>query len=273
MGTKFATSTQLARRILAMFQAPAWPGLPGHTAQWLALQREVSKLPEADRLLVESFRWEGREHTCIYGFAGRNAMQTVGLLVTERMERAGLGPLGFVATDYAVLVWGLERVTDAAALLRPGGLRDAFETWLAGNAVMKRTFKQVATIAGLVPRQTRGGRRTGKATAFSADILYDTLRRYDPGHVLLEVTREEALRGLVDFGRVEEMLARTAGRVDHLTLSRVSPLAAPMFLEQGRVPVAGRAAERLLEEEARRLIAEAGLVAGDAALTRRPLVG
>ena len=270
MGTKFATSTQLSHRILAMFRQESWPGLPRHTAGWLALQREVSKLPEADRLLVESFRWEGREHTCIYGFAGRNAMQTLGLIVTERMEAAGLHPLGFVATDYAVLIWGLERVADAGALLGPGGLREAFETWLGGNAVMKRTFKQVATIAGLVPRQTRGGRRTGKATAFSSDILYDTLRRYDPAHVLLEVTREEALRGLVDFGRIEEMLARTAGRVDHVTLARVSPLAAPMFLEMGRVPVAGHGAERLLEEEARRLMAEAGLAADEAALTRRP---
>jgi len=51
---------------------------------------------------------------------------------------------------------------------------------------------------------------------------------------MLQITQEEAMRGLVDFGRIEEMLERTKGRVDHITLDRVSPLAAPMMLEVGR---------------------------------------
>ncbi|MBM9596428.1 ligase-associated DNA damage response DEXH box helicase [Roseitranquillus sediminis] len=270
MGTKFATSTQLSHRILRMFEQQAWPELPRHTAEWLALQRRVSHLPQADRILVESFPWEGREHTCIYGFAGRNAMQTLGLLTTQRMDAAGLDPLGFVANDYAVLIWGLGRLEDPTPLFEGEGLREAFETWLAGNAVMKRTFKSVATIAGLIPRNNaQGQRRKARQTSFSSDILYDTLRRYDPGHLLLEVTREEALRGLVDFGRIEEMLARTAGRIDHVSLDRVTPLAAPLFLEPSRVPVEGRGTERLLEEEAARLMAEAGLEAGGPLVRQR----
>ncbi|MBV0911722.1 ligase-associated DNA damage response DEXH box helicase [Anianabacter salinae] len=259
MGTKFATSTQLSDRILHMFRQEAWPELPGHTAEWLALQRRVSKLPERDRILVESFPDMGREYTCVYGFAGRNAMQTLGLLLTQRMEAAGLNPMGFVATDYAVLIWGLDRVTDPAPLFDAVGLRAAFETWLGGNAVMKRTFKASAVIAGLIDRQTGGQKKSGKQATFSSDILYDTLRRYDPDHLMLDITREEALKGLVDFGRIEEMLARTQGRVDHLTLSRVTPLAAPLFLEPGRVPVDGAATERLLAEEAERLMTTAGL--------------
>ncbi|SES13540.1 ATP-dependent helicase Lhr and Lhr-like helicase [Tranquillimonas rosea] len=260
MGTKFATSTQLSQRILSMFRQDGWPELPGHTAEWLALQRDRSKLPEADRLLIESFPHDGREHTCVYGFAGRNAMQTLGLLLTARMEEMGLHPMGFVSTDYAVLIWGLDRLEDPAPLFQAENLRNAFETWLAGNAVMKRTFKASAVIAGLVDRTASPGqRKTGKQATFSADILYDTLRRYDPDHLMLQITREEALKGLVDFGRIEEMLARTSGRIDHVTLPRVTPLAAPLFLEAGRVPVEGAATERLLEEEAERLMETAGL--------------
>ncbi len=259
MGTKFATSTQLSHRILSMFRQDDWPELPPATRQWLHLQRERSRLPEADRILVESFPFLDRHCTCIYGFAGRNAMQTLGLLVTQRMEAAGLGPLGFVSTDYATLVWGLEEVRDPAPLFDGDDLRDAFETWLGGNAVMKRTFKQSAVIAGLVDRQTRGQRKSGKQATFSSDILYDTLRRYDPDHLLLDITREEALKGLVDFGRIEEMLARTAGRIDHVRARRPTPLAAPLFLEAGRVPVEGAASEKLLADEAERLMEGAGL--------------
>ncbi len=258
-GTKFATSTRLTERILAMFQADSWPDLPAHTAHWLTLQREVSRLPEPDRLLLESFHAEGREYLAIYGFAGRNAQQTLGLLLTKRMEETGLHPLGFLATDYATLIWGLDPVTDPAPLFDPQRLRDGLDTWLDGNAVMKRTFRAVAIIAGLIERNQPGGRKSGRQATFSTDILYDTLRRFDPGHLLLAVTREEAMRGLVDFRRIEGMLARVGDRIDMIRLPRISPLAAPMMLERGRVPVDGAARERLVAEAADRLMAEAGL--------------
>ena len=261
MGTKFATSTQLTGRILAMLAQDDWPALPDHTRRWLHHQRDVSKLPRADRLLIESFPYGGREHTCVYGFAGRNAMQTLGLMITGRMEAMGLNPMGFVATDYAVLIWGLDRLDDPAPLFSGDNLREDFDRWLAGNAMMKRTFKACAHVAGLLDRNAAGARKSGKQATFSSDILYDTLAKYDPDHLLLQITREEARRGLVDFGRIEEMIARTQGRVDHVTPGRVTPLAAPLFLEPGRVPVEGAAQERLLEEEATRLMEAAGLPA------------
>ena len=261
MGTKFANSTQLSQRILRMFDQTDWPDLPVHTAEWLGLQRQCSKLPEADRILVESFPYEGRHHICIYGFAGRNAMQTLGMLVTQRMEEMNLHPMGFVATDYATLIWGLDPVQDPAPLFQPDNIRADFETWLSGNAVMKRTFRGAATIAGLIERNLPQTRKSGRQATFSSDILYDTLSKYDPDHLMLRITREEAMRGLVDFGRIEEMLARTAGRIDHLILDRVTPLSLPMFLEQGRIAVAGAGQDRLMEEEAARLMQEAGIAA------------
>jgi ATP-dependent Lhr-like helicase len=258
-GTKFATSTLLTHRILDMFQQPSWPDLPAHTAEWLTLQRQISRLPQPDRLLVESFPWEGREHMVVYGFAGRNGQQTLGLLLTKRMEEEGLHPLGFTATDYATLIWGLDPVTDAEPLFDPARLREGLDGWLQGNAVMKRTFRASAIIAGLIERTHQGRRKTGRQATFSSDILYDTLLKYDPGHLMLQITREEALRGLVDFGRIEEMFTRVKGRIDLVRLNRVTPLAAPLFLEPGRIPVYGAGRERLMAETADRLMAAAGL--------------
>lgn len=258
-GTKFATSTQLSARVQQMFTQEKWPELPTHTADWLHLQREVSQLPRPGRLLIESFPHDGREQTVVYGFAGRNGMQTLGLLLTKRMEELGLSPLGFVATDYATLIWGLDAVDDPAPLFDPSALHDGLDIWLAGNAVMKRTFRASATIAGLIERNSPQARKSGRQATFSSDILYDTLHKYDPDHLMLQITREEALRGLVDFGRIEEMLDRIGGRFDHRRLSRVTPLAAPLFLEMGRVPVKGLAEERLLANEAARLMQASGL--------------
>ncbi len=268
LGTKFATSTQLSARILDMFLQPDWPALPGHTGDWLALQRRVSKLPEHGRLLIESFPHDGRAQMVVYGFAGRNAQQTLGLLLTKRLEEMGLNPLGFVATDYATLIWGLDPLDDPAPLFDIAALRDGLETWLAGNAVMKRTFRASATIAGLIERNIGGQRKTGRQATFSSDILYDTLLKYDPDHLMLKITRTEALRGLVDFGRIEEMAARVGDRIDHVTLDRITPLAAPLFLEPGRVPIKGLAEEKLLAEEAEQLLAAAGL--GEPPKARKP---
>ena len=259
LGTKFATSTQLSARVVDIFQKEDWPDLAAHTAQWLGLQRKYSQLPKPGRLLIESFPHDGRAQTVIYGFAGRNGQQTLGLLLTKRMEELGLNPLGFVATDYATLIWGLDPLEDAAPLFDLAALEDGLETWLAGNAVMKRTFRASATIAGLIQRNTPQSRKSGRQATFSSDILYDTLHKYEPDHLLMQITREEALRGLVDFGRIREMAERIDGRIDHLKLNRVSPLSAPMFLEMGRVPVKGAAEEKLLADEAARLMESAGL--------------
>ncbi len=259
MGTKFATSTQLSTRILDFLAQDSWPELPPHTADWLLLQRKMSRLPQHGRLLIESFPHEGLEHACVYGFAGRNAQQTLGLLLTKRMEELGLHPLGFVATDYATLIWGLEPLTDPGPLFHMNALRYGLESWLAGNAVMKRTFRASATIAGLIERRTTTARKTGRQATFSSDILYETLLKYDPDHLLLDITRTEALRGLVDFGRIEEMIERVGDRIDLLRLDQVTPLSAPLFLEVGKVPVKGSAEERLVAEETHRLMEAAGL--------------
>ncbi len=259
MGTKLATSVQLSERIVGiMSRREEWAALPEPVRNWLEFQADISELPTLDEMLVETFPRGDRWFLAAYGFAGRNAMQTLGLLVTKRMEDARLAPLGFLATDYALLVWGLDPVDDPAPLFDARGLREGLETWLAGNQVMKRTFRNVAIVAGLIDRRLPGHRKTGKQATFSSDILYDTLRKYDPGHLLLQVTQEEARRGLVDFGRIEEMLARYGGRVRHVRAPHVTPLAAPLMLEVGRVSIKGAAEERLLDEEMS-ILSDAGL--------------
>ncbi len=249
-GTKFATSTLLCDRVLQYLQSGERRDLPKSVANWLDMQEKISKFPSRDRILVESFRHNGREFTCFYAFAGYNAQQTLGMLLTHRMEEADLNPLGMVANDYAVLVWGLNPVRDPGSLLNREQIVDDVDDWLAGNAVMKRSFRGVAIIAGLVERSIPGRRKTGRQMTFSTDIIFDTLKKYDPDHLLMRATREEAKRGLIDFSRIEEMLARIEGRIEHVHAPHVTPFAAPLLLEVGTVPIKGKAQERLIAEEA-----------------------
>ena len=262
IGYKWTTSVQLADRIQRILHEGDFSAFPHHTREWLDLQVERSRMPEPGRLLIETFPRDGRHHVCLYGFAGRNAHQTLALLITKGMEEDGLDPLTFVCTDYAALITGLKPVADVGGYLRVGSVRDALDSWLAGNAVMKRTFRNAAIVAGLIERNFPGKRSSGRQATFSSDILYDTLVRYDPGHLMLKITEEEAMRGHIDFGRVELLLETVGDRIDQVATGRVTPLAAPMFLERGIVPIRGRAESRLIEEEAERLLAEAGLAPG-----------
>jgi ATP-dependent Lhr-like helicase len=258
-GGKLPISSMLADDVMAMLNDPAaWSALPAPVAEWLRLQAARSQMPRADDLLVETFPRADRWFMAVWGFAGRNAHQTLGLLLTRRMEARGAAPLGFLANDYAVLVWSLDPVDDPAPLLAPEGLREGLEQWLRDSSLMKRAFRQAAVVAGLIERRLPGQTKTGRQATFSSDILYDTLRRYDPGHLMLDVTRDEAARGLVDFERIEAMLARIGGRIRHVRSPRLTPLAAPLLMEMGRERVAGGADDRLLAEEADALMAELG---------------
>lgn len=258
-GVKMASSLQVSHGVQALIGDPArWSLLPPDLCDWLETQRRLSVLPRPGVLACETFPRGERWHFTLYGFAGRNAHQTLGLLLTRQMEAMGLGPLGFVPTDYALMIWSMDPVTDAAALLDAEALRHGLTGWLAGNSLIRRSFRNVATIAGLMPRNLPGQRRSGRQATFSSDIIHDTLRRHDPDHLLLRITRDEARRGLVDYDRIEAML-RDNPVIDHATAPHVTPLSAPLLLEIGKVSVEGEGREREMAREAEKLMREAGL--------------
>lgn len=265
-GGKFPLSTYLAERVRKLIASPRqWAGLPEQVRDWLGLQRKVSRLPNAKDLLVETFPRGGRFYLVAYPFEGRLAHQTLGMLLTRRMERLGLMPQGFVASEYALCVWCLSDVAGACAsgaismeaLFGEDMLGDDLEEWLQESALMKRTFRTCAVIAGLIERRFPGKEKTGRQVTMSTDLVYDVLRRHQPDHVLLRAAREDAATGLLDVARLSDMLARVKGRIVHEALSRVSPLAVPVMLEIGREPVYGEAQDQILAEAAQALMQDA----------------
>ena len=257
-GSRQPLTTNLAARVRAMLHDPArWTQYPDQVREWLALQAERSELPGEDNLLVETFPRNGRWYLVAYTFEGRNAHQTLGMLLTRRMERFGLGPLGFVATDYVISIWCAHEPTDVPALFEQDMLGDDLQAWMDESSMLRRTFRNVAVIAGLIERNQPGADKNRRQVTVNSDLIYDVLRRHQPDHVLLRATRADAAGGLTDLGRLADMLGRVAGRVRHVALDRVSPLAVPILLDIGResVRTAGSDDDLLAETEA--LVAEA----------------
>ena len=265
-GGKFPLSTYLADRVRGIISDPrAWRGLPEQVREWLEIQRWRSQLPGRRELLVETFPRANKDYLICYPFEGRLAHQTLGMLLTRRLERARLRPLGFVANEYALAVWGLGDIAariakgelSLAALFDEDMLGDDLEAWLAESALMKRTFRNCAIIAGLIERCFPGQEKSRRQLTISTDLVYDVLRSHQPDHVLLRAARADAAAGLLDVRRLGEMLSRIKGRIVHKALDHVSPLAIPVMLEIGREQVHGEAADELLAETEAELVKEA----------------
>ncbi|MCF2525145.1 ligase-associated DNA damage response DEXH box helicase [Bradyrhizobium sp. G127] len=266
MGGKFPLSTYLAERVrLLLADQRAWKGLPDQVREWLSLQAAFSRVPGPRELVVETFPRADKHYLVCYPFEGRLAHQTLGMLLTRRLERARAKPLGFVANEYALAVWSLGDMSsmirngrlDLNALLDADMLGDDLEAWLAESALMKRTFRTCAVISGLIPRRFTGEEKSRRQVLFSTDLVYDVLRKHQPDHVLLRAARADAATGLLDIRRLSDMLTRIKGRITHKELERVSPLAVPVMLEIGREAVYGEGSDELLAEAAEELVKEA----------------
>ena len=265
-GGKFPLSTYLAARVRDMLADPEdWKRLPKPVGEWLRIQKRKSVIPRSDEVLVETFPRGERFFLVTYPFEGRLAHQTLGMLLTRRLDRAKARPLGFVASEYSLMLWGLE---DMSAMIENGRLNlddlfeedmlgDDLDAWLASSNLMRRTFRHCAVIAGLIERRFPGKEKTGRQVTVSSDLIYNVLVEHEPKHILLEAAWSDAATGLLDIGRLGLFLKRARGHIVHRALQRVSPLAVPVMLDIGRESVPGAAAESLLRESAEDLIAEA----------------
>ncbi len=258
-GSKFPLSTSLADRVRTMIHdRDHWRVLPPDVQEWLELQETRSVIPNAESMLVETFPRGSRHFLVAYPFEGNLAHTTLCMLLTRRLDRMGVGPLGFVVTDYSLAIWSIKPMDgiDLDALFQSDMLGDDLEAWLEESFMMKRSFRNCALISGLIERRQPGAEKTGRQVTFSTDLIYDVLRRHQPDHLLLKTARADAASGLLDVARLGQMLTRIEGRIRHQPLTRPSPFCVPVLVQIGRERVGGDAAEMILDESAELLIAE-----------------
>ena len=250
-GQRMSMSTHLANRVRHMLcDRNDWQRFPDDVRDWLEVQSERSVLPEPHQLLVETFPHEKQYFMVAYSFEGWNAHQSLGMLITRRMESAGLKPMGFVANDYALACYGLEPITDPKALFSPDILEQEFVDWVESSYLLKTAFREVAVIGGLVERHHPGKRKSGRQVSFSTDLIYDVLRRYEPQHLLLRAAWDDARRRMTELGRLVRLVDRAASTMLHVETGRITPMAVPLMVIVGReaLPPGAEADETLLTQ-------------------------
>jgi ATP-dependent Lhr-like helicase len=123
--------------------------------------------------------------------------------------------------------------------------------------LLKRAFREVAVIGGLVERQHPGKRKTGRQVSFSTDLIYDVLRKYEPEHLLMKAAWEDARARMTELGRLARLVERAAAQMVHVVAERVTPMAVPLMVIVGREALPPGSADEALLIEAEALAAEA----------------
>jgi len=250
-GQRMSMSTHLANRVRHMLaDRHEWRRFPDDVSEWLEVQERRSTIPEPNQLLIETFPHEGVHYMVAYSFEGWNAHQSLGMLITRRMESAGLKPLGFVANDYGLACYSLEPVRDPKPLFSADILEREFIEWVENSYLLRTAFREVAVIGGIVERQHPGKRKTGRQVSFSTDLIYDVLRRYEPAHLLLRAAWDDARARMTELGRLVRLVDRAAATMLHVETERITPMAVPLMVIVGReaLPSGAEADEVLLTQ-------------------------
>ena len=258
LGGTMPLTTNLADEVCTLINTPSrWNILPEKIQDWLSLQQKFSNLPGGEHLLVEHYVYKKNYYLTIYCFEGRRANHTLGMLITKRMEALSLMPLSFTVTDYGLTIKNLKQVSfeQLDALFSQTIIHEELEKWLSISPLLKRSFRQVAIISGLIERQQAGTRKTMKQVTFSTDLIYDVLQRYEPNHVLLKMTRLDANRILLDLDRLEHLLQRFEHKINFVELSRPSPMSITFLTTFKTENIHGEALQELLLQNENELLA------------------
>ena len=264
-GGRLPLSSELSFQVRSLISKEKnWKNLPSQISEWLKLQLKFSNIPSPEELLVETFprkiKNKKRYFLICYSFEGRNANQTLGFLISKRMQRMGYKPIGFVATEYALAIWSMNMVEDINILLSDDIMLDDLYEWLEETPLLKKNFRDAAIISGLIERIIPGQKKTGKQIMFNSDLIFDVLKKHEPNHLLLQVARQDSYRGLIDLDRLSEFLKRIKKNIILKKLNQISPLAIPLILEINRQTIdKSEVNEYFLQELEQQMTREVGL--------------
>ena len=264
-GGRLPLSSELSFQVRSLISKEEnWKNLPSQISEWLKLQLKFSNIPSPEELLVETFprkiKNKKRYFLICYSFEGRNANQTLGFLISKRMQRMGCKPIGFVATEYALAIWSMNMVEDINILLSDDIMLDDLYEWLEETPLLKKNFRDAAIISGLIERIIPGQKKTGKQIMFNSDLIFDVLKKHEPNHLLLQVARQDSYRGLIDLDRLSEFLKRIKKNIILKKLNQISPLAIPLILEINRQTIdKSEVNEYFLQELEQQMTREVGL--------------
>ena len=238
LGGSMPLSTQLARAVrrkLAEARRGEFVGAEMKAVEpVLKIQAAWSIIPNPDELLIEWTQSKDGFHYFVFPFAGRLAHEGLAALTAHRIGR--MAPRSFTLTmnDY-----GFSLTTPTAiemndvgwrGVLSPDRLLEDLLECLNSSELAKRSFREIARIAGLVFQGYPGAGKSTRQIQASSGLFYDVFARYDPANRLLDQARREVIERQLEIGRLRAALEQgTAMSLILRRTERLTPLAFPLW--------------------------------------------
>jgi ATP-dependent Lhr-like helicase len=205
------------------------------------LQAAISRIPTADFFLIERYLERSAHgellHYFFHSLIGRSANDALSRIVAWRVRETIGGNALVTIDDYGFLL----TVKPFQALALPAwktifaraGAEDALRAALAEADLVKWQFRGVAQTGLMVPRRVHGQERGARSLQWSAEIIFDVLRRHEPDHPLLEETYAEATLRFLDTPRALAFLDEAQALPWELVpVDRVSPFSYGIFVSK-----------------------------------------
>ena len=203
-------------------------------------QQDLSTLPRADQLLIESCQTREGSHLYVYPFEGRFVHEGLGFLFATRLTRLQRGTITVSVNDYGFELLAprqypfAELIEDHIEdLLDADQLEADLEQALNLSELCKRRFRSIAQVAGLLVQGFPGQSKSTGQLQISGSLLFDVFSRHEPQNLLLQQARDEVLNEQLELPRLKAALERMAkGEVIHSPTPRPGPMAFPLLVER-----------------------------------------
>ena len=260
MGGRMSLSSELSHRLRWAWDRMAWdeqdwePELQ-RLSPMVQIQAERSHIPRAHQLLVETFQDDDGHHLFMYPFEGRKVHEALAMLLAYRLSLMTPQTFNWACNDD-----GLELLSDQpidwativdANLLDSTHLMDDLSAGFNASELVRRKFRDVATVAGLVFQGFPGAVVKERHLLTSTNLLLQVFQDHDPDNLLLRQAQDEMLADQLEFGRLLLWLQSMPDReVVHCTLDKPSPLAFPLFVDRLRERLSSETLESRLKRMA-----------------------
>ena len=203
-------------------------------------QQDLSVLPRADQLLIETCKTREGTHLYAYPFEGRFVHEGIGFLWASRLTRLERGTITVSVNDYgfellAPKTYPMEELLEdhSDQLLDRKTLERDLQNALNLSELQRRRFRAIAQIAGLMNRGFPGSSKSTGQLQISASLLFDVFNRHEPQNRLLLQAQREVLDDQLELSRLDTALKRAEQQEWlHVSTARPGPLAFPLLVER-----------------------------------------
>jgi len=201
-----------------------------------ALQKELSRIPKANELLIEHIEDKDGYHLLVYPFEGRQVHEAMSSLMAYRISKITPITFSIAMNDYGFELLSDKPIpvddTNAYELFTLNGLIADIQRSVNSVEMAMRKFRDIAMIGGLIFQGYPGEQKKARHLQASASLLFRVFNEHDPNNILLRQAYQEVFAQQMEEVRLRNALQRIQESNIVITVPELlTPLSFPIIVD------------------------------------------